>query len=53
MTIQATLDKYFTYIGGGKFITTSKNGDCYALTTRHRSRPLHRMQDNYIVEIKK
>ena len=48
--IQKIIDKYFTPIGGGKFITTSKDGDCYAVTTTRPSRELNKRLTNYVLE---
>ena len=36
-----------------RYITTTKKGDTFAVTTRHRSRPLKKKQDNYVGEIEK
>ena len=37
-------------ISDDKYATTTKNGDFFAVTTRHRGRPFHKKQDNYIIE---
>lgn len=41
----------FTEVEKGKYITTDREREsCYAITTRPRSRPLHKKQDNYVLE---
>ena len=42
--------KYFRSIGGGRFVTTTKNGDCFALTACHRGMSFDKRQDNYILD---
>lgn len=43
----------FTEVDSGKFITTEREREsCYAVTTRPRSRPLSKKQDNYVLEKK-
>ena len=45
------IEKNFTEIESGKFVTTSREREsCYAVTTRPRNRPLHKKQDNYVLE---
>lgn len=47
------IEDNFTEIEDGKYVTTDKEGEsCYAVTTRPRSRPLHKKQDNYVMEMK-
>ena len=43
----------FTQIDNNRYITTTQKGDTFAVTTRHRSRPLKKKQDNYVGEIEK
>ena len=43
----------FTPIDDNRYVTTTKKGDTFAVTTRHRSRPLKKKQDNYVGEIEK
>lgn len=45
------IDKNFTEVEDGKYVTTTREREnCYAVTTRPRNRPLHKKQDNYVVE---
>lgn len=48
---QQIIDKYFTPVGRGQFITTTKDGDCYAVTTTRPSRPLGKRLTNYVLEV--
>lgn len=48
------INNNFTEVENGKYITTDREREsCYAITTRPRSRPLHKKQDNYVLEDKK
>lgn len=41
----------FTQFEDGKYVTTTREREsCYAVTTRPRDRPLHKKQDNSVVE---
>ena len=41
----------FTEVEEGKYVTTDREREsCYAITTHPRSRPLHKKQDNYVLE---
>lgn len=45
------IDENFTEVGDGKYVTTEREREsCYAVTTRPRSRPLSKKQDNYVLE---
>ena len=45
------IDNNFTEVKKGKYITTDREREsCYAVTTRPRSRPVHKKQDNYVLE---
>ena len=47
------IDENFTEVEKGKYITTEREREresCYAVTTRPRSRPLSKKQDNYVLE---
>lgn len=45
------IDKNFTEVEDGKYVTTTREREnCYAVTTRPRDRPLHKKQDNHVVE---
>lgn len=44
------LDEHFKVVDENKGVTTTKNGDCFAVTTRQRGTPLHKKQDNYVLE---
>lgn len=45
------IDNNFTEVEKGKYITTDREREsCYAITTHPRSRPLHKKQDNYVLE---
>ena len=50
--IQRIVSKYFTPVGGGQFITTTKDGDCYAVTTTRPTRGLSKRLTNYVLELK-
>ena len=39
----------FKKISDKLFVTTTKEGNCFAITTRCRNRPFHKKQDNYII----
>lgn len=43
----------FTPIDDSRYVTTTQKGDAFAVTTRHRSRPLKKKQDNYVGELEK
>ena len=43
------IKKYFTPVRGGQFVTTSKEGDCYAVTTTRPTRPLEKRLTNYVL----
>lgn len=48
------LKENFTEVGEGKYVTTERGREsCYAVTTRPRSRPLTKKQDNYVLEMDK
>lgn len=38
----------FRVVDDEKAVTTTKNGDCFSVTTRHRGMGLHKKQDNYV-----
>ena len=41
----------FTQLEDGRYVTTTREREnCYTVTTRPRDRPLHKKQDNYVVE---
>lgn len=41
----------FTQLEDGRYVTTTRGREnCYTVTTRPRDRPLHKKQDNYVVE---
>ena len=40
------IKKYFTDVGGGCFVTTSKEGDCYAVTTTRPTREFSKRLTN-------
>lgn len=45
------IDENFTEVEVGKYVTTEREREsCYAVTTRPRSRPLSKKQDNYVLE---
>lgn len=42
----------FTKVRKGQYVTTDKEREnCYAITTHPRSMPLHKKQDNYVMEM--
>ena len=49
-SIQGTLEHYCTYIGGGQFITTTKDGEFLCLKTSNWIMPLHKRLTNYVIE---
>ena len=44
------IEKNFTKITDNQWATTSKEGSSFAITTRNRESPLHKKQDNYVLE---
>lgn len=49
--LEKQIEDNFTEIEDGKYVTTDKEREsCYAVTTRPRGRPLHKKQDNYVLE---
>ena len=45
------IDKHFTQIDEHRAVTTDKEkNNCYAITTRQRATPVHKKQDNYVLE---
>ena len=44
------VDEHFTRVNDKQLTTTTKNGDCFALTTRNRGMSFHKKQDNYVLE---
>ena len=45
------IQKNFKKIDKERWVTTTRDGDCFAVTTRPRSMPLHKKQDNYVLEV--
>lgn len=41
---------HFNEISDCLYMTTTTNGDSFAINTKHRSRPLYRKQDNYVLD---
>ena len=41
---------HFTKVNTTQNVTTTSEGDVFALTTRNRTSPLHKKQDNYVIE---
>ena len=50
-TLEESIQKNFREINDGMYVTTTRDGDCFAVTTRPRSMPLHKKQDNYVLEV--
>ena len=51
MEKQDIIDKNFSRVDDKKFVTTDREREnCYAVTTRPRGMPLHKKQDNYVLE---
>ena len=42
--------KNFRTLTEDRAITTTTTGDCFSITTRQRNMPLHKKQDNYVLE---
>ena len=45
------VDKYFTKVDDGLYVSLSKEGVCYAVTTHPRIRPFNKRLDTYVLEI--
>ena len=43
-------DNNFRILNDEKAITTTTTGDCFSITTSQRGMPLHKKQDNYVLE---
>lgn len=47
------IEKYCTYIGGGKFVTTTKDNEMLCLTAHPPQLPLYKQLRNYVIEYDK
>jgi len=44
--------KYCKYLGGGKYVTVTKDGAMLCLSTTRPTRPLYKKLTNYVIEEK-
>lgn len=44
------VEKYCTSIGGGRYVTTTKDNECYSVPTKYRGKSLDKRIDNYVIE---
>lgn len=51
--IGTNIKKYFTYVGDGKFVTTTKDKEYLCLHTTRPRRPLSKRLTNYVIEYEK
>lgn len=44
------IDKNFTEVEDGKYVTTTKDKECYSVSTKYRGNSLSKCMDNYVLK---